>query len=341
MTRGAPDPTPRAGDPARWHEWLAELVGRRGRPSPTTERLLLGVALLAFATLGLVSWRNLPELDRATRLVLLAPAAAVAAAGLAINGGEVVIAAWARQRHVPVSAAMGASALSSAVNLLPVPGAALVKVRTLRQHGLDLRTSATLTAGIGVTWVAIGVGMAGLLAASLNPASLAAMAGGIVLLSTGVLLLRSGLTEDGPDLGPGPSLPLVCAAVIALELLSVTATTLRLWLVAAALGFDVAVSDAAALAAAGIAASASGLLPGGLGLRELLSGLAARIVGIPASVGVVVAAVDRLVTLATLAAITGMLVAVGFTATRSGPDTAPAGPGGPGGSAEGAVEDPR
>ena len=90
-------------------------------------------------------------------------------------------------------------------------------------------------------------------------------------------------------------------------------TTARLTLILAALGYGLSVSDAAALAAAGIVASAAGLFPGGLGLRELLSGVAAGVVGLDPAVGVVVAAVDRLVTLAVLAVVSAVLVATGST----------------------------
>jgi uncharacterized protein (TIRG00374 family) len=84
---------------------------------------------------------------------------------------------------------------------------------------------------------------------------------------------------------------------LGLEVGSVACATLRIVLLLAALGHDPSAPDAAALAAAGIVASAVGLFPGGLGLRELLSGLTAEAVGLDPSLAVVVAALDRLVTI--------------------------------------------
>ena len=49
-----------------------------------------------------------------------------------------------------------------------------------------------------------------------------------------------------------------------------------------------------------VAASAIGIFPGGLGIRELLSGLIAPAVGLPASVGLIGTSVERVVGLATL-----------------------------------------
>ena len=75
---------------------------------------------------------------------------------------------------------------------------------------------------------------------------------------------------------------------------------LRFLLVAAALRFDVTFPQTSALVIASVSAAAIGFLPAGLGAREGLAALLSPIVGIPAAVGLVVTAVDRVVNLVVL-----------------------------------------
>jgi uncharacterized protein (TIRG00374 family) len=82
---------------------------------------------------------------------------------------------------------------------------------------------------------------------------------------------------------------------------------LRLYLVAAALRFDVSYAQTTTLAIAAVAAAAIGFLPSGLGAREGIAALLAPIVGFPAAVGLVITAVDRFVSLAVLSVFAGIL----------------------------------
>jgi hypothetical protein len=73
------------------------------------------------------------------------------------------------------------------------------------------------------------------------------------------------------------------------------ASALRLFLVAAALRLDVSYAQSVTLVIALVAAAAIGFLPSGLGVREALAALLSPIIGLPASVGLVITAVDRVV----------------------------------------------
>jgi uncharacterized membrane protein YbhN (UPF0104 family) len=86
------------------------------------------------------------------------------------------------------------------------------------------------------------------------------------------------------------------AATIGLvECSSIAVSTARLWFVIHALGHQPRVTAAVVLTLAGIIASASGILRGGLGLRELLAGAFAPLVGLPISLGFLAAAIDRII----------------------------------------------
>jgi hypothetical protein len=74
------------------------------------------------------------------------------------------------------------------------------------------------------------------------------------------------------------------------------------------------------------AASAVGILPGGLGLREVLAAALAPLVGLPAAVALFAVSVDRIIGLTGLALMTGILTLFGRgtvgDADDSGPDAA-------------------
>ncbi len=91
------------------------------------------------------------------------------------------------------------------------------------------------------------------------------------------------------------------AALLAAEAAAVGIGALRYLLVLHGLGIPISAAQAVSLTVAGVLASAVGFVPGGLGLREALSGVIAGLVGLPAAVGVLAAAVDRLVGLPVLA----------------------------------------
>ena len=74
----------------------------------------------------------------------------------------------------------------------------------------------------------------------------------------------------------------------------------RLFLVAAALRFDVSFAQASTLVIAAVSAAAIGFLPAGLGAREAIAAILSPIVGFPAAVGLVITAVDRVINLVIL-----------------------------------------
>jgi uncharacterized protein (TIRG00374 family) len=107
----------------------------------------------------------------------------------------------------------------------------------------------------------------------------------------------------------------------ALELLVIEASfilaqALRLFLIAAALRLDVSYSQAVTLVIATVAAAAIGFLPSGLGAREAIAAALSPIIGLPASVGLLITAVDRVLSLLVLTVLSGVITWLGRRSKR-------------------------
>lgn len=262
------------------------LVGRHAR-------LLLVVAMVVFVWATIASVRRLPDTDFEVRPGFLALAAIAGAGGLLVNALEFHVAALACGLSPRFARSTRVTVYGTAANLLPIPGTALVRVEALREHGLRYRHGVAATLGVGVVWVAAALVVTGglLIAAHDGAAGLGLLGLGIALIIVGALAVR-GAARSGSRLLP---------VVIAVAFLSVCLTSVRMWFVVQAMGYDASVPQAAALACAGVLTSALGILPGGaLGLREVVSALFASLSGLPGSVGALAAVVDRLVLLGVL-----------------------------------------
>ena len=274
----------------------ARLSGRGGRRSERTERILLGLAVVVFAGSAIVAWRQLPELQESPDLRWAAVVAALGALALAINGREF---AWsARILGSPVDGreALRVSTLSSAANVLPIPGSVAIRTRALLQGGQPLKTAAAVTAAVGVAWVAAAALIACVLALALDETLLALGTGlgGLVGGTAAVLVLRRAAPRvTGRDL----------AELALIEVVSVAASGTRLFVVAVTFGFGVSFGQAVTVNLGGILSNVAGFLPGGLGLREITSGAFGVLVGVPASIGVLMAAADRLLFYVVLAVV--------------------------------------
>jgi hypothetical protein len=256
-----------------------------------------------------VATRNLPDVP-AWRWWLLALVPLVGAPLTVLtNAWEYrVIASLLRHRVGPL-AALRISVLSSAANLLPIPGAMLVRATALRAMGTRYGRAISVTALVGIA----RVGVAGMLAGALQIFfadilfGTAVLIGGLAVFSVFVTAVIRHPHVEG-------DLPHV-VAVVAVETAAVAVGSLRLWLVLQGLGFDASAPQAVALSTAGVLGSVLGFFPAGLGVRELLAAAIGPAVGLPASVSLVVTAVDRVCGLLVLAVMATALSATGRSRT--------------------------
>jgi len=134
----------------------------------TGRRPLLLAAAVVFVVVGILGWRALPVEDRhldlaaaLVVLVLLAPLTTL------LNGLEYVGVARLVGKHPSLQKALHIAVLGTAANLLPVPGAVLVRVEALRRGGTSVRRSPAASACAAFLWAA---------AADIRVAALAAQA---------------------------------------------------------------------------------------------------------------------------------------------------------------------
>jgi hypothetical protein len=277
-----------------------ELYRRTRRPaSPRTQRLLLVLATVLFVG---GTWFAFDRLDIARadlRWPLLIAAAALAPLTVVTNTGEYLVSARMLGTRPRFGAAFRLTVLATAANLLPLPGAFLVRIQGLRTEGATTGLAATATAIVGLVWLAVSALLAGVLLLVGGTTGLggALTLGGLVLMAAATAWSRRLEGHRGALL----------AATVAVELAAVTVNAVRLVLVLLGLGIDAGLAAAFVLAISSSLASATGMLPGGFGIREAIAAALAPLVGLTPAAGFAATAVNRLLGIAALAPISLVL----------------------------------
>jgi uncharacterized membrane protein YbhN (UPF0104 family) len=276
--------------------WGNLLARRAGTARLKRRRLGLAAGLLLFVGGVVVSLSRLPDVHREPRWELLALVALVGVPlTLAFNAAEYQVAAAVVGHRVPFISALRVGTLAAAANLLPIPGAVLVRANAIRRLGASYRRIAL---SAGVTTVAF-IGAPCLVASLLLAASgeiaftvILAAAGVLLLgLALGVLTVERGFREGGRIL--------LAAEARAVGALLVKAG--RLYLVLLAFHYDAGARQALTLAIGAVIGTALGFFPAGLGAAEALAAALSPLVGISAAVGFVANAIDRVISMIGLA----------------------------------------
>jgi hypothetical protein len=280
------------------------------RAKPLSRRTQLVVTIVV--TIGLVvasvwGWRrahlSVSEIDWVALLVafcVAAPATLVLKA-FEYDAAARLIGARARPRR-----ALEVAIVSSAANLLPIPGSLLVTAHSLSEQGATYGEAAFASVIPSLTWLAIaGVigGISVVIAGNAIVGAVLAVGGGGCLAVAAVMFLRSAPTAGRAELA---------FRILVIETLWVALGGFRMWLALRAIGVAATPAQVLALAVAGAMAIAIGFLPAGLGAREALIAVLSPIVNLPLSTGVVVGVIDRVVWISFLA-----LAAIAFSVWRS------------------------
>jgi hypothetical protein len=266
--------------------WLSRLAAARSMP-PRARAIALAIAAALFIGLAIFSFRSLPERAHANwwagaALLVSAPLIAV------LNAAEYRVMGAVNDHRIGWRPAYRLAVLSSAANLLPIPGGVVIRTQALHRQGSTYGRALTANAAAGIAWIgAAALGSGALLLVSHHPVTPAALllAGGIGCIA-GVGLLLRGVNRDHAG---G-----LLASLVAVEMAIVAFLALRLALAFAVIGLHVSAAQAVALTAAQIIAAAVGFLPGGLGLRELLAGGIGSAVNLRASTAIAASVVDRI-----------------------------------------------
>lgn len=298
-------------------EWLR---GRLGRRSARTERVLLISAVGLFAAAAYLGIRNFPRgIDDLRWVPLVAGALGGLPPTLVLNAMEYRTMARIVDRRVPWPRALQVTVVAAAANVLPLPGAVLVRVQALAELGVPYGRAASSAGIVGATWVSATLVVAGLAQLAVVPIAIVAGVVGVGVL--GLLFSYAWLYRRA-----GAEAPRLAARLVVIEMAFVGVSAVRLLLILWGLGSAAGWSQAIGLTVAAALAATAGFFPGGLGLRELLAGGIGPLVGLPAATGVLAAVTQRLGSLVVLAVV-GLWLAVrgprggGFSVPgRSGQD---------------------
>jgi len=259
------------------------------------------VAVALFVVFTIVAFRHLPHIDKPLRWELILVAGLVVVPIITVlNALEFRLMAHFANHHPPILEILQVTILGSAANLLPVPGAVVVRLANLRKAGVRVTRGLNLTAIIGLTWVGAACALGGLaeLWSHLGFA-LVALGVGVALLGFAIALLARVLDRGDRIAG--------ALELLAIEGGFVLMQAFRLFLIASALRFNVSYAQSTTLVIAAVSAAAIGFLPAGLGAREAIAAALSPIVGFPAAVGLVITAVDRIVNLVVLLVFAGII----------------------------------
>ncbi|MEQ8840664.1 MAG: hypothetical protein RIB98_06760 [Acidimicrobiales bacterium] len=282
---------------------LRRLLDQRAQPLPPRLR----TALLLTSGIGVVvasvwAWRSsglaVADIDW---LPIVISFAIAAPASLGLKAAEFHVAARVADQTPPARRSVEVAVISSAANLLPLPGSLLVTVRSLSEDGSTYGRAIAASAVPGLAWLGI-TGLVGGVAIGLEGtwwlAALVVAAGFGAGLGAALLFRANAPTAGRAGLA---------AAVIAVESGWLAISALRLGLAVSALGVSIDPTQAVALSVAGALTVAIGFFPGGLGVREALIAALAPLIGLQFDTGVLLGSLDRVIWLAFLAVAAGAL----------------------------------
>ncbi len=253
---------------------------------PTVRKVALAAAAVAF---GLGSWIAVRAINLDTADLVWWPILIVAILGTsgtqALNAVEMELSAKSLRQSFGYASALELSILGSAANMLPLPGAAMVRVAALRNAGARLRDSGAVTLAIALIWA----GIAFLLAGNTLAGSGQLIAPAFQLFGFGsavfaiVWLRKLGSTWQ------------IIFLLIMVKIGLVALSILRIQLCLLAIGTSATIEQVTIFAVSALLGSAVSIVPAGLGIRELASAALAPFVGIEASVAFIATALDRII----------------------------------------------
>ncbi|HEX7235717.1 MAG TPA: hypothetical protein VF405_02075, partial [Gammaproteobacteria bacterium] len=199
---------------------------------------------------------------------------------------------WLQATHIGL--------VSSAANILPLPGGPLVRIGALKRAGASL-----LQGGVATTLIAaIGVGLA---FTSAGAATVGAHP------SVGMSCLAVGAVATGACaialFRLRRSWALV-AMVLVMKSVGIALGLLRMYWALASLGFVVSFTALFAFAVSDVAGSVVSIVPAGLGINEAVAALMAPLVAVPSTLAFLAVAINRVIALAVLAVATAFAAAL-------------------------------
>ncbi len=266
--------------------WIAAASDLTKHGGLNLKRTVLLLAVILFAGGIILSIRHQPDIFSnldwrpiALLMVFCVPST------IFLNALEFGLSARLIKRRVSIGKALEITLIGSAANMLPLPGAALTRVLGLRAAGGGYREGAAVTGLIALVWLGIALAVAGAAITLLDNVAL-----GSVLFGIGALVTVFAVTAMGRISGNWP----LSFLTTIVKVVFVALDALRIYLCLLGLGVNADYLQASAFVVAGVVGSAVSIVPAGLGVREAVSAALAPVVGLAASVGFLVASLNRL-----------------------------------------------
>jgi uncharacterized membrane protein YbhN (UPF0104 family) len=216
-----------------------------------------------------------------------------------VNASEFVVSARMVGVNFPLLRSMNVTIIGSAANMLPLPGATMVRIAALKVSGVGFKKSAAVTLFVALVWIGSSFFYAGVMLAQFEAGLLA---WGMGLAGFAVLVLSAWATQRSnahiADYGK----------IVVLKFAMVLIDAGRIYFCFLALGLDVAFAQASAFVVSSVLGSAVSIVPAGLGVREVVSAGLAPIVGVAISAGFLSATLNRIAGLSALLPIAGVLM---------------------------------
>ncbi|MEL0284439.1 MAG: hypothetical protein VW964_07715, partial [Ilumatobacter sp.] len=261
---------------------MQALLERRAQPLPDRyQRPLLAIATVALIVAMAWAWNRAGlTVDDLSWKSLVALALIAAPASLLLKAAEFIVAARIAGQQPGPRLAMETAVVSSAANLLPLPGSLLVTVKALADGGAGYGGAVAASAVPGIAWL----GITGVVGGSALVIEGAAAVGLIVLIGGLVAFVGAGAVFHST--GPSNGRPALVLAILLVETGWLAVSGLRFTLAAAVIGVDLTLPQALALSVAGAITVAIGFFPGGLGVREALIAALSPLIGLDLETGV-------------------------------------------------------
>jgi uncharacterized membrane protein YbhN (UPF0104 family) len=282
---------------------IKRVLAQRAKPlSPRTQLTVTIVICVALVVASVWAWHHahlsVSDIDWAPILVAFF-FAAPATLGLKMLEYDACARLIGSRAHF--RRALDISIVSSAANLLPIPGSLIVTTRGLSEQGATYGEAAFASVIPSLAWLAIAgiIGGLGVVFAGNLPIGCALSVAGLGCLAVaGVMFVRSAPRRGRVQLA---------VRIIVIETTWVGLSGFRMWLALRAIGVAATPAQVLALAVTGAMAVAIGFLPAGLGAREALIALLSPIIKLPLSEGVVLGVIDRVIWITFLALAAGAL----------------------------------
>lgn len=283
----------------RLSEILARLARLRvvSRDAPH-QRLIIGVATALVFIGAAVSARSLDLSMADLHWGKLGIALALGLLVVPLNAQEYRLSAELAGGNVGKLNAVHTTVLASAMNILPLPASAAIRLQGLREAGASTAQAALATAMTGLMWLATSTGLGSLVLIANGQYKIGlvfCLFTAVAIAGTIAVLRRRHATRSW------------LVRVFALESCFVALAAVRFYLIVAALGVSLDGRQAIVVATSSSLASATGVIPGSIGLFELLAAGLAKIVELPATSGFLATTILRVMAAIT-SGLAGLLI---------------------------------